>query len=262
MSRYVSFRDFDWLLLVFVLMICGLGVMEIRSATMHTKFAGSHIRQIYWVLGGVGMMFLVSLVNYQALLDQIHWFYIAAVASLMAVMIFGQKYLGAKRWIKMPGGNHFQPSEWVKLILILAMAKFFADLRHRDLSWPDFMKAGAIVVIPMLLVLKQPDLGTALTYIPIAVMGVFLGGMHWRQGLLVGVLAAIGIGAVFDDPQGTGYQVEQSKIAVGSGGLWGGKGSQTHGAFLPVPQTDFIFAAFSEEHGFVGALVVLLLYFI
>ncbi len=83
----------------------------------------------------------------------------------------------------MPGGNHFQPSEWVKLILILAMAKFFADLRHRELSWPDFMKAGAIVVIPMLLVLKQPDLGTALTYIPIAIMGVFLGGMQWKQGI-------------------------------------------------------------------------------
>jgi len=116
MSRYVSFRDFDWLLLVFVLMICGLGVMEIRSATMHTKFAGSHVKQIYWVVAGVGMMFLISLVNYQALLDRIHWFYIAAIASLMAVMIFGQKYLGAKRWIKMPGGNHFQPSEWVKLI--------------------------------------------------------------------------------------------------------------------------------------------------
>ncbi len=284
MSRYVSFRDFDWLLLVFVLMICGLGVMEIRSATMHTKFAGSHIRQIYWVLGGVGMMFLISLVNYQALLDRIHWFYIAAIASLMSVLVFGQKYLGARRWIKM-GSAHFQPSEWVKLILILAVAKYFADLRHRELSWPDFLKAGAIVGIPMLMVLAQPDLGTALTYVPIAVMGIFLGGLQWKQGLVVVLLAAMGIGAVFftprvhvlksyqkqrltsfmdpaNDPQGSGYQVEQSLIAVGSGGLWGGKGSQTHGAFLPVPQTDFIFAAFAEEHGFVGALGVLLLYFI
>src|SRR6202022_1245905 len=104
-----------------------------------------------WCWGGVGASFLVGLVNYQALLDQIHWFYVAGVASLMAVLIFGQKYLGAKRWIKMPGGNHFQPSEGVKLILILAMAKFFADLRNRELSWPDFMKAGAIVVIPMLM---------------------------------------------------------------------------------------------------------------
>ncbi len=285
MSRYVSFRDFDWLLLVFVLLICALGIMEIRSATVHTKFAGSQIKQIYWVVAGVGMMFIMSLINYQVLLDRIHWFYIASLGALMAVLIFGQKYLGARRWIKMPGGNHFQPSEWVKLILILSVAKYFADLRHRELSWPDFVKAGAIVGVPMLMVLAQPDLGTALTYAPIAIMGVFLGGMQWKQGLLVALVATLGIGAVFLvprvhvlksyqkqrltsfidptlDPQGTGYQVEQSKIAVGSGGLWGGKGSQTHGAFLPVPQTDFIFAAFSEEHGFVGALGVLLLYFI
>jgi rod shape determining protein RodA len=268
-----------------VLLICGLGVMEIRSATMHTKFAGSHLKQIYWVVAGVGMMFLMSLVNYQALLEQIHWFYITAVASLVAVMVFGQKYLGARRWIKMPGGNHFQPSEWVKLILILAVAKYFAEMHQRELAWSDFIKAGAIVGFPMLLVLAQPDLGTALTYMPIAVMGVFLGGLQVRQTLVVALLAALAIGAVFftprvhilksyqkqrltnflepdADPQGSGYQVEQSKIAVGSGGLWGGKGSQTHGAFLPVPQTDFIFAAFAEEHGFVGALGVLLLYFI
>src|ERR1700734_2178198 len=285
MSRYISFRDFDWLLFIFVLLICGLGGTEIRSATVHTKVAGAHIKQLYWIAGGVGGMFLMSFINYQKLLDAVHWMYIASIASLLTVTIFGQKYLGARRWIKMPGGGHFQPSEWVKLILILAVAKYFADLRHRELSWPDFIKAGAIVGIPMLMVLAQPDLGTALTYVPIAIMGVFLGGMQWKQGTLVVPLAAIAVGAVFfvprvhvlksyqkqrltsfmdpeNDPQGTGYQVEQSKIAVGSGGLWGGKGSQTHGAFLPVPQTDFIFAAFSEEHGFVGALGILLLYFI
>lgn len=102
MSRYVSFRDFDWLLLGFVLMICGLGVMEIRSATMHTKFAGAHIRQVYWIAGGVGMMFLISLVNYQALLDRIHWFYIAAVASLMGVLVFGTKALERSAGSKCP----------------------------------------------------------------------------------------------------------------------------------------------------------------
>src|SRR6266496_2121220 len=286
MSRYVSYRDFDWLLLIFILLICGLGVMEIYSATVHTKFAGSHIRQIYWIIGGVGAMFLMSLVNYQALLDQVHWFYIAGVGSLMAVMIFGQKYLGARRWIKMPGGNHFQPSEWVKLILILAVAKYFADLHERELSWPDFLKAGAIVGFPMLMVLAQPDLGTALTYIPVAVMGLFLGGLRLRQALPVALIGATLVAAVFfsdrvhilepyqkerltsfmnpdADRQGSGYQVNQSLIAVGSGGIWGSsQGSQTHLAFLPVPQTDFIFAAFAEEHGFVGALGVLLLYFV
>src|SRR6202142_4634235 len=239
MARYVSYRDFDWVLLGFVLVICGLGVMEIHSATVHTKFAGAHVRQVYWVLAGVGAMFLVSLGNYQALLDQIHWFYIAGVASLMAVLVFGQKYLGARCWIKMPCGNHFQPSEWVKLILILAVAQYFTDLRNRELSWPDFMKAGAIVAIPMLLVLAQPDLGTALTYIPIAIMGLFLGGMRLKQALTVALLAGLMMPVAIHvlkpyqrerltsfmqpeaDSQGSGYQVYQSLIAGGSCGLWG-----------------------------------------
>ena len=286
MSRYVSYRDFDWFLLGFVLVICALGVVQIHSATEHTKFAGAHLRQIYWILAGVGAMFMVSLLNYQALLEQIHWMYIAALASLIAVILFGQKYLGARRWIKMPGGGHFQPSEWVKLILILAVAKYFADLHERELSWPDFLKAGAIVGFPMLMVLAQPDLGTALTYLPVAIMGLFLGGLRWKQALPIVLIGAVLVAAVFfsdrvhvlkpyqkdrltsfinpdADRQGSGYQVKQSLIAVGSGGIWGSsQGSQTHLAFLPVPQTDFIFAAFAEEHGFVGALAVLLLYFI
>src|SRR5229473_5783684 len=225
MSRYISFRDFDWMLFIFVLLICGLGVMEIHSATLHTKFAGAHIRQVYWIAGGVAGMFLVSLVNYQKLLDRVHWLYIAAIMSLMTVMIFGQKYLGARRWVKMPGGGHFQPSEWVKLILILAVAKYFADLHQRELSWPDFAKAGAIVGFPMVMVLAQPDLGTALTYLPIAIMGLFLGGLRWRQAGVVLLLAALCTPLAWHhmkdyqkqrllsfrepdaDPKGSGYQV-------------------------------------------------------
>jgi rod shape determining protein RodA len=281
MSRYISFRDFDWTLVIFVLIICTLGVVEIHSATMHTKFAGVDRKQVYWIIGGLVGMFVVSLLNYHALIERVHWMYIAAIASLMAVLIFGQKYLGARRWIKLPGGNHFQPSEWVKLILILAVAKFFADLQQKELSWSDFVKAGAIVGVPMLMVLKQPDLGTALTYLPIAVVGLFLGGMRLKQALVVLLLAAACFPIAWHhmkdyqkqrlvsfrdpdaDPRGAGYHVNQSLIAVGSGGIWGSSsGSQTHLAFLPEPHTDFIFAAFAEEHGFVGALGVLLLYFI
>jgi len=255
--------------------------MEIHSATEHTKFAGSHIKQLYWIGGGLGGMFLMSMISYQKLLDGVHWMYIASIASLMAVMVFGQKYLGARRWVKLPGGNHFQPSEWVKLILILAVAKYFAELQQRELTWPDFIKAGAMVGVPMLMVLAQPDLGTALTYFPIAVMGLFLGGLRWRQAgtvLLLGALlmpVALHVLKPYQrerltsfmspeaDAQGSGYQVNQSKIAVGSGGIWGSSNvSQTHLDFLPVPQTDFIFAAFAEEHGFVGALGLLLLYFV
>src|ERR1700726_3542206 len=227
MSRYVSYRDFDWVLMGFVLVICALGVLQIHSATEHTKFAGAHIKQIYWILAGIGAMFLVSLLNYQALLEQIHWMYVAALASLIAVLLFGQKYLGARRWIKMPGGGHFQPSEWVKLILILAVAKYFADLHHRELSWSDFIKAGAMVGVPMLMVLAQPDLGTALTYIPIAIMGLFLGGVRAKQALAVLLLAGLMMPLAFHvlkpyqrdrltsfmqpdaDRQGGGYQVIQ-----------------------------------------------------
>src|SRR3989442_15569098 len=117
MSRYISFRDFDWVLLIFVLLICGLGVMEIQSATVHTKFAGAHIKQIYWALGGVGGMFLVSFVNYQVLLDRVHWLYFGSLGSVMMVLIFGQNYLGGERWVELPGGSHFHPSEWATLRL-------------------------------------------------------------------------------------------------------------------------------------------------
>ena len=281
MARNVSFRDFDWVLVTFVLVLCALGVIEIRSATLHTKFAGVHVKQMYWIMGGLGGMLLVSVVNYQVLLEQVHWMYIGAVASLMTVLLFGQKYLGARRWVKLPGGNHFQPSEWVKLILILAVAKYFADLQSRELSWTDFIKSGAIVGVPMLMVLAQPDLGTALTYLPIAIVGLFLGGIRFKQALVIVMLAGLAMPLAWhhlkdyqkqrlvsfmapdNDPRGAGYHVKQSEIAVGSGGLWGStSGSQTHLAFLPEPHTDFIFAAYSEEHGFVGALAVLLLYFI
>ena len=281
MARFVSFRDFDWTLLFLVLLICGLGVVEIHSATLHSKFAGAHLKQVYWILGGLVMMFALSVVNYHVLLERVHWMYIASIASLISVFLIGQKYLGARRWIKMPGGQHFQPSEWVKLILILAVAKYFSEMRQKELSWEDFIKAGAMVGVPMLMVLAQPDMGTALTYIPIAVMALFLGGMRARQALTVLIIAGALLPLAWHkmkpyqkdrltsfmapeaDRQGSGYQVNQSLIAVGSGGLWGSstQGSQTHYGYLPVPQTDFIFAAWSEERGFVGALFLLLLYF-
>src|SRR5260370_33798800 len=96
MARYVSFRDFDWLLLGFVLLICGLGVMEIQSATAHTKFAGSHIKHIDWVVVGLAAMFLVSQAHSQALLHRVHWFCMPAVASLMPRRVFGEKYRGVR----------------------------------------------------------------------------------------------------------------------------------------------------------------------
>jgi len=283
MRRLISFRDFDWVLLTFVLIICSLGVVEIYSTTWGTKFAGSHIKQIYWIMAGLGLMFVVSMINYQVLLENAHWFYLASVASLLAVAVFGKKYLGARRWILLPGGQHFQPSEWVKLVLIIVLAKYFSGEGERHASLSDVAKAGLIAGVPMLLVLKQPDLGTALTYVPVALVALFLGGIQVRHALIILLLAGVLAPTVWHyglkpyqkdrlttflhpeaDSQKSGYQLEQSKIAVGSGGIWGKgvrKGTQTQGSFLPEPHTDFIFAAWAEEHGFVGAVVLLLLYF-
>jgi rod shape determining protein RodA len=304
MRRFLSFRDFDWPLLGMVIVLCAVSILEIYSATLHTKYAaydyyagsvhmkqmGFHAKQIFWISGGLAAMFLFSKIDYHRLLDWVPWAWGAGLLALVAVKLVGHIALGAKRWIKI-GPMHFQPSEWVKLILILLVARYFANLGGRSLTWKDIFKAIFLVGIPMALVLIQPDLGTALTYTPILVAGLFLGGINLRQSLILLACAAFlvagawtdgfGVGHIrvlknFQkarltsfinpdlDPKGTGYQIRQSLIAVGSGGIWGkgaAQGTQTQGDFLPIPHADFIFAAFGEEHGFVGAIFVLLLYF-
>jgi rod shape determining protein RodA len=281
------FRDFDWTLLGFVLVLSVISVVEIRSATAMTKFHGFEVKQIGFLAVGLLGMFLMSLVDYHLLLDTAHWAYGISLVSLVAVKLVGQRVLGARRWINLGGGVHFQPSEWVKLVLIVVAARFFWAIlgESRELTWNDIGKAFALIGVPMLLVLTQPDLGTALTYLPILAVGLFLGGIRLKQAaILLLVFGVLGAGvwrsgkvlkpyqkarltAFVDpdtDPKGSGYQIRQSLIAVGSGGVWGkgaNKGTQTQGDFLPIPYTDFIFAAFCEEHGFVGAIGVLLLYF-
>jgi rod shape determining protein RodA len=286
MPRLSSYRDFDWVLLGFVLLLSLISVLEIKSATLHTKFHGFDHKQIQFLVVGLVLMFLISLIDYHRLIDITHWAYGISILSLIAVLIVGTKVLGGRRWIKFPGGIHFQPSEWVKLVLILAVARYFWGLAGKELTWADIGKAAAMVCVPMALVLKQPDLGTALTYLPILICGLFLGGIRFKQVALI-VLAIALVGGIAvksgkhlkpyqqarinafinpdSDPRGSGYQIRQSLIAVGSGGIWGkgaNKGTQTQGDFLPIPYTDFIFAAFCEEHGFVGAIGVLLLYFL
>ena len=285
MTRLSSYRDFDWVLLGFVLLLSLISVLEIKSATLHTKFHGFDHKQIGFLAIGVVLMFLISLIDYHRLIDTVHWAYGIGILSLIAVALFGTKVLGGKRWISFHGA-HFQPSEWIKLILIIAVARYFWGLTGRELSWADIGKVSAMVFIPMAFVLKQPDLGTSLTYLPILICGLFLGGIRFKQVAII-VLALVFVGGIAwksgkhlkpyqqarinafinpdSDPRGSGYQIRQSLIAVGAGGVWGkgaNKGTQTQGDFLPIPYTDFIFAAFCEEHGFVGAVGVLLLYFL
>jgi rod shape determining protein RodA len=284
MRRFLSFRDFDWGLLALVLALCMISVLEIYSATLHTKFSGFHTKQVLFIAAGLVLMFILAKIDYHRLLDWAPWAYGICILSLLAVKLVGHKALGARRWIQI-GPMQFQPSEWAKLVLILAVARYFANLGGRNLTWRDIFKALVLVGLPMALVIIQPDLGTTLIYAPILVSGLFLGGINWKQAaILIGVAAVLAVGAWSsgkglkpyqkarltsfinpdNDPKGSGYQIRQSLIAVGSGGIWGKgaeKGSQTQGYFLPIPYTDFIFAAFSEEHGFVGAIFVLLLYF-
>ena len=287
MTRFSSYRDFDWTLLTFVLLMSTISVLEIYSATLHTKFHGFHTKQLEFLAIGIPLMFLISMVDYHWFIEIAHWAYGISIVSLLAVLVVGKKVLGARRWIGLPGGIHFQPSEWIKLVLIVASARFFWGFANKDeLEWKDIAKAFLMIGVPMLMVLKQPDLGTALTYSPVLLVGLFLGGISWKKaGILTVTFLVVLVGAwksgkvlkpyqkarltsfqhPEDDPKGSGYQVRQSLIAVGSGGIWGKgatKGTQTQGDFLPIPYTDFIFAALCEEHGFVGAALVLILYFL
>ena len=287
MQRFSSFRDFDWTLLSLLGILSIFSVLEIRSATAMTKFHGFDHKQIGFLAVGLVLMFLISLVDYHRLVDIAPWAWGVSLVALLAVKLFGTRVLGGKRWINIPHtGIHFQPSEWVKLVLILVLARFFWSRAGRALTWGDIGKAFFLIGVPLLFVLKQPDLGTSLTYVPILIIGLFLGGISWRQAsVLVVAFALVGFVAVKSgkvlkpyqvarltgftdpgtDPRGAGYQLRQSKIAVGAGGVWGkgtNQGTQTQGDFLPIPYTDFIFAALSEEHGFIGAIVVLLLYFL
>jgi rod shape determining protein RodA len=281
-TRYRTVWDLDWWLLSIALVICVVGVLQIYSATHDTGWRDAWWKQILFIGLGLGLVWVVAAIDYHTLLGQVYLLYGISVALLISVFLIGNRVFGSTRWIAI-GGVKFQISEFVKLVLILLVARYLTELRSATVDWRDLLKLGGLVALPMLLVMRQPDLGTALTYLPILGAGVFLAGMRWQYWLVIGlvVVIALPVGYVFLkdyqkdrlrsfidpslDPKGAGYQVIQSKIAVGHGEMWGRgvtKGTQTQLRFLPVPHTDFIFSAFGEEHGFVGVVVILTLYFL
>jgi rod shape determining protein RodA len=283
MIGYRSIRDLDWPLLLIALSICALGVLQIYSATHETIWKDAWWKQIIWIAAGVVLLWVVTNIDYHTLLGQVYVFYGLSIVTLISVFVIGAKVFGSRRWIPVGGGFRLQVSEFVKLVIILLVARFMTELKRDDLDWKDLLKIGALVGLPMVLVMKQPDLGTALTYFPVLAAGILLAGLRWQYlavfGLALALTLPIGWHFLQDyqkarlttfidpakDPRGQGYQVIQSKIAVGAGGMWGKgvtRGTQTQLQFLPVPHTDFIFSAFSEEHGFVGVVVVLGLYFL
>jgi rod shape determining protein RodA len=282
MSGYLNVRDIDWGMLVIVLVICALGVVQIFSATHGTPWQDAWWKQIVWVGAGLLLMWAASAFDYHSLMQHITAFYLLSVALLVTVLLIGKQAFGSTRWIPLAPGFHLQVSEFVKLVIILLVARYMTELHSDTLETRELLKVLGLIGVPMLLIIKEPDLGTALTYLPILAVGAFLAGLNWRYLLAVAVLVVLvlPVGVHFlqpyqkarlvsfldpeRDPRGTGYQVIQSKIAAGAGGMWGkgvAQGTQTQLRFLPVPHTDFIFAAFGEEHGFVGIVVVLALYF-
>ncbi len=282
MPRYRSIKDLDWFLLIVTLAICALGVLQIYSATHGTKFEDAWWKQIIWIALGLGLMWLVASVDYHTLLGQVGFFYVSTVAALAFTVLVGVRIFGSRRWISIAGVN-FQISEFAKLVIILMVARYLSGLKRNEVSIGDLLKLGALVGIPTLLVMKQPDLGTSLTYLAILGAGILLAGLRWHHLAAIALVAGLSLPLAWPflndyqrgrletfvnpdaDPKGRGYQVIQSRIAVGHGGMWGTgvtQGTQTQLHFLPVTHTDFIFSSFAEEHGFVGVVVVLGLYFL
>ncbi len=281
-SERSALRDFDWPLLLLALALGTLGVLEIYSATRATQWQDAHLRQIIWLVLGVAVFWFASSVDYRWLVGQAPVFYVAAMLGLVAVLLFAPSVNGARRWLPLPGLPDLQVSELVKIVLVLLIGRFFAETPRGGLSLGMIARVGAMFALPVVLVMKQPDLSTALSYLPVLGVGIFLGGLRWRWVLATAILAVIiapigwrsmapyqkeRLTAFMEpekDPRGKGYQSLQSKIAVGSGGLWGqgfASGAQTQLRFLPEAHTDFVFASFAEETGFVGVLVALMLYF-
>lgn len=278
------FTNFDWTLLGFVLLITAIGVLNIYSATTPYKVVGTpyYLKQIYWILTGLLLIVTVCGIDYHVLEDLSYWLYGLVLLLLCVVLVAGKTSMGATRWLHL-GFITIQPSEPMKIVIIITFARYFSNvpvfqgLRLRDLVYP-LMLLGA----PALLIMKQPDLGTAILVVLIACSMMLFVGVRW--GTFVSVaLATVPLcygGWRFflrdyqknrilnflnpeRDPLGSGYHIIQSKIAVGSGGLFGKgyiHGTQSQLRFLPEQHTDFAFSVFAEEWGFTGCLVVLLMY--
>jgi len=240
------------------------------------------------VIGGL-LAYGTTLIDYRLLRAYTPIVWLAAVIGLTIVLIpgLGTEINGARAWISLPGGFQLQPAELAKIAIIVGISMILSDRDQTDKDPTDLdvVKALAIAAIPILLILAQPDLGTVLiiSAAVVAMIGASGAPSRWVVGLLllavVGVFTAVQTGAVSQyqvarlqsfvdpsaDPQASGYQLRQSRITIGSGGLFGKglfEGPQTNGRFVPEQQTDFIFTVAGEELGFVGCSLILALYFL
>ncbi len=279
------YRDFDRIILFAALSVFTLGLIILYSATEAKNLPfqeGYVLRQINWMI--IGMFFLIMLVNisYQNIVDISYVVYIINIALLVFVLIIGHVRLGAQRWFSI-GSFTFQPSEFIKLSLIIVLANYVGTKKEAMVEFKSLFIPLILLAIPFGLVLIQPDLGTALLLIPIFFAILFVGGANPKHliALILMGLAALPLFWNFlhdyqkqrllvfinpnIDPLGAGYTIIQSKIAIGSGGILGKgwlSGTQNQLNFLPERHTDFIFSVIGEEWGLIGTIGVLLVYFL
>ena len=276
-------KKFDYVLLLSAFLLLAIGITAVYSAT-YTRTTSFYQKQILWAIIGTGMFFTFSNIDYRIYSRYSKLIYIFNVVFLISVFIFGSKVLGAQRWIKL-GPISIQPSELAKLFVVLT----FSDLLIRNYKdtfrgFKDLILSGIHIVPIFLLVAAQPDLGTGVVILFVYMVLIFLNGIDYKTYFtLCGVGAALMPVAYFfalkpyqrqrvftflhpeDDLLGSGWNIIQSKIAVGSGQLFGKgflNGTQDKLRFLPESQTDFIFAVISEEFGFVGSVTIISLYFL
>lgn len=272
-------QDFDWSLLGAALLLSIISLVEIYSSTMAQPAENVFIRQLMWVGVGIVFLFIVAAIDYHLIAEHVPWLYVLALGALTYTLVLGRTVAGAKSWVSI-GPAQFQPSEFVKMVVVVAVARYLSELRTKDkyMSLMQIVKACLIAVVPMGLVALQPDLGTTLTYLPVIAVGLFIRGV--RPAALIALVMAFVLVLPLSwfflkdyqkeriltfaqperDPLGRGYQVTQSKIAIGSGGLLGKglfNGTQNQLGFLPTRHTDFIFSVVGEELGFVGVMATL-----
>ena len=275
-----KFTRMSWGLLILIVLIAGIGFAMLYSA------AGGDVdpwakRQLIRFICGLGLVFIVSLSDIRFWMRSAYFFYAAALGALILVEVYGLIGMGAQRWLNL-GWLQIQPSEIMKIALILALAAYFHGRTLEELKKIRYMLVPlAMVVVPMVLVLRQPDLGTAVMLGLGGAAVFFVAGAALRYFAIGVAMALAGIPAAWPfleiyqqeriltflnpdaDPLGAGYHIIQSKIALGSGGLLGRgymQGTQSHLNFLPEHQTDFIFTMLAEEFGMVGALALIGLY--
>jgi rod shape determining protein RodA len=273
-------RGLQWSLVLLIAMIAGLGfAMQYSAANGNVEPWAS--RQMTRFAVALIPMIAAALIDIRFWFRGAYWIYGGALVLVVIVDLHGRTGLGAQRWIDL-GGFQLQPSEVMKLALVLALARYFHSISEESVARLRYLFVpAAMIAVPTALVLKQPDLGTAMMLLATGAVMFYLGGVRLRVFVAVGLAAAAAAPLGWSllrgyqktrlytfldpdrDPLGAGYHILQSKIALGSGGLFGKgflQGTQSHLSFLPERQTDFIFTMIAEELGLVGGVALLSLY--